>query len=495
MLTKLFDYLSPKYNSLKNRSIFGILFLITFFIRLPFFFRDYIDRDESTFILMGQSWVNGHLPYMELWDLKPPLNFLFFAGILYTFGKSLIAIRFFGVLIVAITAYFTYKITTIVSTKKVGFWAAIFCVFLQSLFGSMQGVMSEHISMVFFTPALYLLLKYINWQGFLIAGILMGLTSMVKLNMAYPIALAGLYYLYSTVRQKNYKEGLINTICYGFGILLVIGLTILPYYLNDHILLWWNSVIKAPLIYIETRRMSVLSFTPIVGVLMLFLVFAKKRALIDFKRSDIQLLVIVMAGVMLSFIKGGRLNGHYLIQLYPILLILIGVFIGNIKTLISFRYQPIIGVILLLIPLESYMEYGAIIKNKISKGSFYNGEGIEVPKYLIANKINHENILFTEYHIGYWFLNVNPPTKAATHPSNISRADLFPYAENLRKTTLEEIQFILEVKQPAIIVKRKDKQLLDRKLIAENNYVNTYLDKNYTLLHKIGEAVIYQRLK
>ena len=145
MLTKLFDYLSPKYNSLKNRSIFGILFLITFFIRLPFFFRDYIDRDESTFILMGQSWVNGHLPYMELWDLKPPLNFLFFAGILYTFGKSLIAIRFFGVLIVAITAYFTYKITTIVSTKKVGFWAAIFCVFLQSLFGSMQGVMSEHI--------------------------------------------------------------------------------------------------------------------------------------------------------------------------------------------------------------------------------------------------------------------------------------------------------------------------------------------------------------
>jgi len=28
------------------------LFLAALFIRFPFFFRDYIDRDESTFILM-----------------------------------------------------------------------------------------------------------------------------------------------------------------------------------------------------------------------------------------------------------------------------------------------------------------------------------------------------------------------------------------------------------------------------------------------------------
>ena len=221
MLTKLLDYLTPKYNSLTNTSVFGILFLITFFIRLPFFFRDYIDRDESTFILMGQSWVNGHLPYMELWDLKPPLNFLFFAGIIYTFGKSMIAIRFFGVLIVAVTAFFTYKITTLVSTQKVGYWVAIFCVFLQSLFGSMQGVMSEHISMLFFMPALYILLRYTEWYWLLVAGLLMGLTAMVKLNMAYPIALAGIYYLYTTVSQKEYKKAVTHTFLYGFGILLV----------------------------------------------------------------------------------------------------------------------------------------------------------------------------------------------------------------------------------------------------------------------------------
>ena len=73
-----------------------VYFVAALLIRLPFFFRDCIDRDESTFILLGQSWVDGFLPYTQLWDLKPPLVFLFFAIIIQIFGKSYIAIRLFG---------------------------------------------------------------------------------------------------------------------------------------------------------------------------------------------------------------------------------------------------------------------------------------------------------------------------------------------------------------------------------------------------------------
>ena len=118
MLKKAIGFLIPNYTILKNRTVFLILFLVSFLIRFPFFFRDYIDRDESTFILMGQSWVNGHLPYTELWDLKPPVAFLFFAGIIYVFGKSFLAIRFFGALLVAITAFFTFKIGVRLLQKK-----------------------------------------------------------------------------------------------------------------------------------------------------------------------------------------------------------------------------------------------------------------------------------------------------------------------------------------------------------------------------------------
>jgi 4-amino-4-deoxy-L-arabinose transferase-like glycosyltransferase len=495
MLTKLINYLTPDYQNLKSRTVFLILFSVSFFLRLPFFFRDYIDRDESTFIIMGQSWVNGHLPYLELWDLKPPLNFLFFASIIFVFGKSMIAIRFFGVLIVAVTAFYSYKITNQISTKKIGFWCAIFCVFFQSLFGSMQGVMSEHISMVFFMPALYILIKHQQWYWLLFAGFLMGLTTMVKLNMAYPIVLIGLYILYIYFIKKKFNLGITNSFSFGFGIILAILLTILPYFLSGNLNLWFNSVIKAPLVYSDSRRVSILTFLPLFLFLALFVIVSYKTKFIDFKNIKIQLLAIIVIGIVFSFVKGGRINGHYLIQLYPILLILLSIFIGSIPFLTRFAHQPLFALLLLLIPAESYFEYAAIIKNKFENGTFFNGEGIEVPNYILENHLDSKNILFAEYHIGYWFLDAQPPTKAATHPSSLSKEELFFAYDNPRKNTKEEIQFILEVKQPSLIVAKKGDLLLFDTLIKENKYVNAYLEKHYQPIKIIGEAIIYQRLK
>ena len=152
MLDKVITSLTANYHKLNDRLVFIWLLILSVLIRFPFFFRDYIDRDESTFILVAQSWVDGHLPYTELWDLKPPLVYLFFAIIISVFGKSFIAIRAIGALGVAITAFFTYKIGKEVNSTTVAFWAATASVYLLSLFGSLQGVMSEHLSMIFFMP-------------------------------------------------------------------------------------------------------------------------------------------------------------------------------------------------------------------------------------------------------------------------------------------------------------------------------------------------------
>src|SRR5258705_1434978 len=94
------------------------LFGAAFFIRFPFFFRDYIDRDESTFILIGKSITDGHLPYDFLWDLKPPLLFYVFALVEWVFPHSLIAIRFFGVLIIFISAVFLMLIAKTIRAKN-----------------------------------------------------------------------------------------------------------------------------------------------------------------------------------------------------------------------------------------------------------------------------------------------------------------------------------------------------------------------------------------
>ncbi|MGB3149051.1 MAG: glycosyltransferase family 39 protein [Maribacter sp.] len=481
--------------SFKGRIVFLYLFLISLFIRFPFFFRDYIDRDESTFILVAQSWVNGNLPYLELWDVKPPLTFLFFATIISIFGKSLFAIRLAGSLLITITAFFTYKIGRKVSTNQVAFYSSIACVALQSMFGSIQGVMSEHICMAFLLPALYIIITRKNWYWLGFAGLLMGISIMVKLNMAYTILFVGLYLIYFFIEKKEYTSGLKGVVAYGTGIILIVIFTWLPYYFQNLHELWWKSVFIAPLDYAGARRYPILKIIPMFLVVGTFFFFAWKKKLLEFKNPAIQILIIAILGVLYSFIKGGRINSHYLIQLYPLLLILASIVLREINLINKIKVPVGYLAFLLLLPIESYLEYYNIAKNKIEKGTLYNGEGFSVPTYIQKNNLETNNILFLGYHIGYWLLDKNPPTKAATHPSNLCKDEMFFAYDNPRKTSLEELRFIMEELRPKTIVVRQGKRIFDKKERVENKYMDAYLSKYYAVHAVIEKAEILQRLE
>lgn len=91
-------------------------------------------------------------------------------------------------------------------------------------------------------------------------------------------------------------------------------------------------------------------------------------------------------------------------------------------------------------------------------------------------------------------LGVKPPTKAATHPSNITREELFPYMDNPRKTGIEELKYIMEIIRPKILVAREGKKIFDKKLVEYNTYIDAYLEKHYELTATVGRGLIYQRL-
>ena len=492
MLKKISSLTSPKYEGLDWKTVFMVLFLVAFFIRFPFFFRDYIDRDESTFIIMGQSWVDGHLPYTQLWDLKPPVTFLFFAFIINLFGKSFIAIRLFGTLLVALTSLFTYGIASKITSKKIAFWCALFCVFFQSLFGSLQGVMSEHICTFFFIAGLFILFVKEDAKWFFTAGLLFGLSVMTKLNMAYPVLCLGIYFIWDDYRNAQLGKNLKNLIFMGLGFIATIALTALPYYLQDNILLWWESIFKAPLAYSSGKFHSPFKTLPFILVSIGLFYITYKKKLLSFQSKPIQILILCFAGIMFSFAQAGKINGHYLIQVYPLVLILMGVVLSKLSRLKK-SYNWIIWGILLLIPTESYLEYVNIISNRMEKGSFFNGEGIDVPNYISSHNLETENIFFTEYHIGYWLLNEPPPTKVAVHPSNITREELFPYMQNPRMTGIEELRYIMEVVQPKLLVARKNKKIFDKKLVEYNTYIDAYLMEHYSLVATVGRGLIYQR--
>ncbi|MEY8781646.1 ArnT family glycosyltransferase [Allomuricauda sp. XS_ASV26] len=485
---------SLRYHSLDWKTVLFILALLAICIRFPFFFRDYIDRDESTFILMGQSWVDGHLPYTRLWDLKPPITFLYFALIIKLFGKSFIAIRLFGSLLVALTALFTYGIATNITSRKVAFWTAVFCVFFQSLFGSLQGVMSEHISILFFVMGVYLLFRKESWVSYLAIGSLISLSVLSKLNMVYPALFLGLFLIWEGQKTKQLSLRIRQLSCMVIGAVLIGILTILPYYFQNEIHVCWQSIIEAPLAYSGGKLHSTLKTLPFVLVVLGILITLSVLKIIDWKDTKLQLLMVITLSILLSFVQAGKVNGHYLIQLYPFILILLGIAFSKLPT-IQKKYRPLIAILLILIPMESYLEYGNIISNKIEKGTFFNGEGIEVPQYINDHKLDAENIFFTEYHIGYWLLNTEPPTKAATHPSNITREEMFPFMENPRNTGMQELRYIMEVVRPKTLVARKGKKIFDKKLVEYNTYIDAYLEDHYNLEATVGRGLIYKRLE
>ena len=493
MLQRLLVFLTPNYGEMRFAKVVTLLLSLALFLRFPFFFRDYIDRDESTFILMAQSWVDGFLPYTHLWDLKPPLTFLFFAAIIKIFGKSLFMIRLLGSILVGITAIYTYKIGAHLSTKKLAFWTAICCVLLQSLFGSVQGVMSEHISVLPFCMGLYILLSKKDKVWFFVSGLLIGAAILSKLNMVYPAFFLGLFLLYEIIRDKKVKEELFKLILWVMGMLLALIITAVPYYLQGKTTIWWDSVFMAPLAYSSTKINSVFHVLPFCAVLLSVILVLIKFKLLNYRAREIQLLLAILAGIVVSFLQTGKINGHYLIQLYPFLLLLLGIALNKLKS----PKNPNIGYMVffaaLLIPFESYKEYANIIQNKAQKGSFYNGEGFTVPQYLVENKIDTKNVFFTEYHIGYWVLGEMPPTKVAIHPSNITREELFPFMNNPRKNSMDELVHILEDVRPNVIVVREKRKVFNKEFPNLNQYVNAYLHEYYTKIAVIDQAAIYKR--
>ena len=83
---------------MKKESIFWILaFALAIFVtQIGGLERERASWDESTYIVMAAHVLDGNLPYVELFDTKPPMIFFLLAGAMAVFGESLLVVRAVG---------------------------------------------------------------------------------------------------------------------------------------------------------------------------------------------------------------------------------------------------------------------------------------------------------------------------------------------------------------------------------------------------------------
>jgi len=465
------------------------LFLATLFIRFPFFFRDYIDKDESTFILMGQSIADGHLPYVHLWDLKPPLLFYFFAVIEKIFPHSFVAIRFCGVIIVFLSAVFLMKIARQAGLKN-GFLMALGYVVLSSEFGSLQGVMSEHLAVFFMLIGMVVFLK--DRQkiiDFILAGLCFGCAILCKLNYAYAVALLLLFYLINSSKSNKLKQNAINLLALGFGILLPVIVMAFPFVVSGKTGLFINSVFLAPLKYARALNFSFIDKLKTswwVLVLVGIVIYLAVRRANEATRRLVYVCSAILAGTVYTFFSSGIINGHYLVQVYPFILVL--VFGVIIKKSITLEF-PVAAIAVILVSLESLLEYTRLPK-AIQNPSEYRAT-FKVLDELKQKGLDRDKIFFADYHIGYWLLHQYPLTKSTTHPSNLARPYLFPYYNDSVQTSLEELKHILEGIRPSVIVSETDGLKFFPGGTTEDAYFRNIVNRDFQMIYKDSTDRIY----
>ena len=137
-------------------AVIAALCLWALILRLPFFFPDTIDWDESTLIIMGQGIRDGFLPYDRIWDSKPPLAYAAYAGAIELLGRSVAALRVVGCLCVVLTSYLVYRASELIAQDKLSaFVAALVAAAMMSVLA--PALMTELLCVPLLSAALLLL--------------------------------------------------------------------------------------------------------------------------------------------------------------------------------------------------------------------------------------------------------------------------------------------------------------------------------------------------
>ncbi|ELR96987.1 glycosyltransferase family 39 protein [Gloeocapsa sp. PCC 73106] len=500
-------YFRFKKVATKDFLIITYLLLLTILIRFPFFFEDVINWDESTLILMGQSLLDGHLPYTELWDLKPPIAFLAYAIFITIFGKSIISIRIGGALAVALSAFFTYFIGKTVWNTRVGILAGIIFILSSSFLPAGQATMTEHLALVPLVGVLYILISQEKKPFVLfLAGILMAIATMIRLNFAYVAVIVGLFILL----EKRLKL----VLTYSAGFALIVGLTYLPYAFSGYHQIWWDSVIRASLNYSDAQLSLFETFVKhfnftfknffelstlvlLGGVIGFFFNIWQWRNFNQEKRYQILWLNLFLFGTVISILKSGAGHSHYLIQLTPFIALISVGFLDDVLSRYTYWLMASIIVVALgfsMTELTNVANQYKLIASHLKQGQkFPYGVTYEIAAYLRQENTENEPIYLMTNHLVYWHLNAKPLTKISTHPSNISKDYLLTVMFGSDASTEKELTKILSQK-PRFIVKDEKVEYLsykpEAKLLLEKN-----LRTNYQLVKEIDGIQIYSRIK
>lgn len=302
-----------------------------------------IDHDEATFMVMAQSVLRGHLPYIEAFDNKPPGLFYALAATMWAFGQNVASTRLLGdVCILGSTLCLLAVGRKYLSLPVATALAAIFAsAHLVKIAEYTSAAVVANLPMA---AALLLLLRARrSYAAMFAAGMMLSVATLIRTNLGIVALAVALLLLVAAWRPGLVGVKRWAVVALGLGGLVPVGGLVATYAAEGQVAALWAAAVQVPLAYAGDGQgfgSVLLGFFGTIGALVVaspgsallvlgtigagLVLAARWRRLETGGRQDLLVVLVMFGATLASMLAGGVFYPHYAIQLFPVATVLTG---------------------------------------------------------------------------------------------------------------------------------------------------------------------------
>lgn len=400
-----------------------------------------IDWDESTFALMAQDVLRGHLPYLQQFDNKPPGMFLLLAGAMTLFGESLVTVRLTAWAMLLACGVLTFVLARrFAGPTPAGLATLVMIAATVSNFGLHANTEIPAITLVL--GALWLMLAHgEKFRASVGVGLCLCLATLFRTNLGFLVPVFGLFYL-AAIRFSGLRLNRFGVLGLALGglppVLVLVGIYAAHGALDTLVL----STVTVPLIY-SAGQLSMLDaagrlwlifvataiFFPAVGLFFLLalaglvrVAIRREPTLAGHGSRDGMILSVVATTTFLSMLRGGAYS-HYILQLYPFAALAAAMALApGYFPWKRIGLWPLAVVALFL---------GLALQWPASQRVLFDYAGVaadyplrQAADAIAADMQRGDQVWSLENHLVNFYLDLPPVSRADTHPGNIQRPEI-----------------------------------------------------------------------
>ncbi len=441
---------TKNYKKLFFNKWFFFLLIFSISLRL-LWFNVPLEDDEGVMLYLSDSWLKGKNPYSYA-DTKTPISYMNYFPPLILKNHSFFVFRLYGCFIFFLSLFFLllylYEIRK--NHKEALFGGFIYSILMH--IPLLQGFLNKPGTFfnLYFVLSLYFLTKYFtsdNKKYFYLSSLFWAIALLSNsLNMVY----IGIFNLILLFQKKKIKHIIqYSSISFAIGI-VSLGYFYVRFKINL-IYLAYVSIKSFYLIYskyfavFHNKGFPILYFEAIIlmiGLILIGLKLYKKLNLTSKIALLLSMFALIYQTITPSF-------GHYLVSLFPIIVIFSSNLFNKIKQNINLKlFISLLLLFTFLTSIKYYPEHN--IKNSVKFHEFSSySEQQAIVSFLKNNLNENESFYYWGWNPGlYWLTNKNYPLTAFSLHMGCGTPFDYLYEDILNNTLKEgEIYCLLIVKE------------------------------------------------